>query len=161
MLQVFHRTVVAYIGTRVCVLNERILSVRTSLNCGAAFSPQELANIDQAAAEQTALEAVPGTVHETELEADDDGQVVYDVEVAGEDGKNHDFKVDAGNGEVLYQGLERTPPKPMGLLRPKALTDRGRRRKRNPLPFAPVALLPIYSRDIGHPAPGSPVSSQT
>jgi uncharacterized membrane protein YkoI len=67
-------------------------------------SPQELAKIDQAAAEKAALDAVPGTVLETELEAD--GYVVYDVEVAGDDGKTHDLRVDAGNGEILHQGLE-------------------------------------------------------
>jgi uncharacterized membrane protein YkoI len=67
-------------------------------------SLRELANIDQAAAEKAALEVVPGTVLETELEAD--GYVVYDVEVAGDDGKAHDLEVDAGNGEILDQGLE-------------------------------------------------------
>jgi uncharacterized membrane protein YkoI len=69
-------------------------------------SLQELAKTDQAAAEQAALEAVPGTVHETELETSDNGYVVYDIEVAGEDGKNHEVKVDAGNGEILHQDLE-------------------------------------------------------
>lgn len=70
-------------------------------------SLQELAKIDRAAAELAALEAVPGTVLETELEADDDNAyVVYDVEVAGDDGKTHDVKVDAGTGEVLHQELE-------------------------------------------------------
>jgi uncharacterized membrane protein YkoI len=70
-------------------------------------SLQELANIDQAAAEKAALEVVPGTVLETELEADDDNRyVVYDVEVAGDDGKIYDLEVDAGNGEILNQGLE-------------------------------------------------------
>jgi uncharacterized membrane protein YkoI len=69
-------------------------------------SLQELAKTDQAAAEQAALEAVPGTVHETELETSDNGYVVYDIEIAGEDGKNHEVKVDAGNGEILHQDLE-------------------------------------------------------
>jgi uncharacterized membrane protein YkoI len=69
-------------------------------------SLQELAKTDQAAAEQAALETVPGTVHETELETSDNGYVVYDIEIAGEDGKNHEVKVDAGNGEVLHQDLE-------------------------------------------------------
>ena len=67
---------------------------------------QELTKVDQAAAEQAALEAVPGMVHETELETSDNGYVVYDIEVAGEDGKNHEVKVDAGNGEILHQDLE-------------------------------------------------------
>jgi uncharacterized membrane protein YkoI len=69
-------------------------------------SLQDAAKIDQAAAEQAALKAVPGTVHETELETSDNGYVVYDIEIAGDDGNNHEVKVDAGNGEVLHQDLE-------------------------------------------------------
>ena len=69
-------------------------------------SLQKLAKIDQAAGEQAALKAVPGTVHETELETSDNGYVVYDTEVAGDDGKSHEVKVDAGNGEILHQDLE-------------------------------------------------------
>ena len=69
-------------------------------------SLQKLAKIDQAAAEQAALKAVPGTVHETELETSDNSYVVYDIEVAGNDGKSHEVKVDAGNGEILHQDLE-------------------------------------------------------
>jgi uncharacterized membrane protein YkoI len=69
-------------------------------------SVQEMANIDQAAAEQAALKAVPGTVHETELETSDNGYVVYDIEVAGNDGQSHEVKVDAGNGEILHQDSE-------------------------------------------------------
>jgi len=69
-------------------------------------SLDKLADIDQAAAEQVALEAVPGTVHETELETSDNGYVVYDIEIAGDDGKGHEVKVDAGNGKVLRQDLE-------------------------------------------------------
>ena len=69
-------------------------------------SLQDAAKIDQAAAEQAALKAVPGTVHETELETSDNGYVVYDIEIAGDDGNNHEVKVDAGNGEVLHHDLE-------------------------------------------------------
>jgi uncharacterized membrane protein YkoI len=69
-------------------------------------SLQKLANIDKAAAEQAALKAVPGTVHEAELETSDNGYVVYDIEVAGKDSNNHEVKVDAGNGEILHQDLE-------------------------------------------------------
>ncbi|MDQ3589531.1 MAG: PepSY domain-containing protein [Chloroflexota bacterium] len=69
-------------------------------------SLQDAAKIDQAAAEQAALKAVPGTVHEAELESSDNGYVVYDIEIAGDDGNNHEVKVDAGNGEVLHQDLE-------------------------------------------------------
>ena len=80
---------------------------------GTVFAPdqsgsslRELAKVDQAAAERAALEAMPGTVHEAELETSDNGYVVYDIEVAGDDGKNHEVKVDAGNGETLQQDLE-------------------------------------------------------
>jgi uncharacterized membrane protein YkoI len=69
-------------------------------------SLRELAKVDQAAAERVALGAVPGTVHDTELETSDNGYVVYDIEVAGDDGKMHEVKVDAGNGEILHQDLE-------------------------------------------------------
>ena len=69
-------------------------------------SLQDAAKIDQAAAEQAALKAVPGTLHETELETSDNGYVVCDIEIAGDDGKNHEVKVDAGNGEILHQDLE-------------------------------------------------------
>jgi uncharacterized membrane protein YkoI len=69
-------------------------------------SQQKLANIDEAAAEQVALKAVPGTVHETELETSDNGYLVYDIEIAGDDGKGHEVTVDAGNGKVLHQDLE-------------------------------------------------------
>src|SRR5215211_6058347 len=69
-------------------------------------SLHKLANIDQAAAEQVALKAVPGTVHETELETSDNGYLIYDIEIAGDDGKEHEVTVDAGNGKVLHQDLE-------------------------------------------------------
>ena len=69
-------------------------------------SLHKLANLDQAAAEQVALKAVPGTVHETELETSDNGYVVYDIEIAGDDGKDHEVTVDAGYGKVLQQDLE-------------------------------------------------------
>jgi uncharacterized membrane protein YkoI len=69
-------------------------------------SLQQVAKVDQASAEQAALEAVPGTVHEADLETSDNGYVVYDIEIAGDDGKNHEVKVDAGNGEILHQDLD-------------------------------------------------------
>lgn len=66
---------------------------------------QTLARIDQTTAEQAALEAVPGTVKKTELE-NENGFVVYGVEIAGNDGKAYDVKVDAGNAKVLQQEVE-------------------------------------------------------
>jgi uncharacterized membrane protein YkoI len=69
-------------------------------------SAQKLAKIDEAAAEQAALDAAPGTVHETELESSDNGYLVYDIEIAGKDGKGHEVTVDAGDGKVLHQELD-------------------------------------------------------
>ena len=66
---------------------------------------QGLAKIDQATAEKAALNAVPGQVQKTEL-GDENGFVVYDVEVLGNDGKTTDVQVDAGNGQVLGQENE-------------------------------------------------------
>jgi uncharacterized membrane protein YkoI len=71
-----------------------------------SVSAPDPAKIDEAAARQAALEAQPGKVTETELETNDSGYVVYDIELSGDDGKNHEVTVDAGNGEVLYQELE-------------------------------------------------------
>jgi uncharacterized membrane protein YkoI len=70
------------------------------------FSLHKQANIDEATADQVALKAVPGTVHETELETNDKGYLIYEIEIAGEDGKGHEVTVDAGNGKVLQQDLE-------------------------------------------------------
>ena len=75
---------------------------------------QKLAKIDQAAAQQAALEVAPGKVHETELEASDNGYLVYDIEIAGKDGKEHEVTVDAGNGKVLHQELDDESDEPDG-----------------------------------------------
>jgi uncharacterized membrane protein YkoI len=64
-----------------------------------------LAKIDKAAAEKAALDVVPGEVKKTELD-DEDGFVVYDVDVLGKDGKTTELKVDAGDGKVLAQETE-------------------------------------------------------
>jgi uncharacterized membrane protein YkoI len=71
-----------------------------------SVSAPDPAKIDEAAAERAALEAHPGNVTETELETNDSGYVVYDIEIAGDDGNNHEVTVDAGNGDVLYEELE-------------------------------------------------------
>jgi uncharacterized membrane protein YkoI len=77
-------------------------------------SLHKLAKIDEAAAERAALDAAPGTVNETELETSDNGYLVYDIEIAGKDGKEHEVTVDAGNGKVLHQDLEDEADEPDG-----------------------------------------------
>ncbi len=64
-----------------------------------------LAKIDQTAAEKAALDAVPGEVKETELD-NENGSVVYAVEVTDKDGQLQEVLVDAGDGTVLAQEAE-------------------------------------------------------
>lgn len=66
---------------------------------------QSLAKIDQGAAEKAALGAVPGTAKAAEL-GNENGSVVWEVEVAAKDGTLQEVKVDAGNGQVLAQEAE-------------------------------------------------------
>lgn len=66
---------------------------------------ESLAKIDQAAAEKAALDAVPGEVQQTELD-NENGSVVYSVEILGQDGKLQEVVVDAGDGKVLAQAAE-------------------------------------------------------
>jgi uncharacterized membrane protein YkoI len=63
---------------------------------------QELATVSQRQAEQAALGAVPGSVGETRLDAEN-GFVVYSVEINGTDGTVTEVVVDAGNATVLTQ----------------------------------------------------------
>jgi hypothetical protein len=65
---------------------------------------QKLAKIDQSTAENSALQAVPGTVKDAKLD-NENGSVIYEVVVAGDDGQTHHVKVDAGSGEVLPQDV--------------------------------------------------------
>ena len=46
-----------------------------------------------------------GEVKKTELD-DEDGFVVYDVDVLGKDGKTTELKVDAGDATILAQETE-------------------------------------------------------
>lgn len=64
-----------------------------------------LAKIDRAAAEKAALDAVPGTAKDAEL-GNENGFVVWEVEVQGSDGTLREVKVDAGNGQVLAREAE-------------------------------------------------------
>ncbi|MEJ8652866.1 PepSY domain-containing protein [Streptomyces sp. MS1.AVA.3] len=53
-----------------------------------------------------ALKAVPGTVTALDLDADRPG-LVWDADVLGKDGKWHEITLDAGNGRVLNQHVDR------------------------------------------------------
>ena len=84
------------------------LAAILALGGGAAIAAQQQGpepKIDRAAAEEAALGAFPGEVKETELEREG-GSSVYEVEIAGNDGKLREVTVDAGNGQVLGQEIE-------------------------------------------------------
>jgi uncharacterized membrane protein YkoI len=65
-------------------------------------SLQSLATTTPEQATAAALAAVPGTAGAVELD-NENGYVVYSVEVTAADGNSVDVKVDAGNGNVLAQ----------------------------------------------------------
>ncbi|MBM7607734.1 putative membrane protein YkoI [Lysinibacillus composti] len=58
------------------------------------------AQITEQEATKIALEKVPGTVNEVELE-NEDGLIVYEFEIVGEDGSEQDLDVDAKTGEIV------------------------------------------------------------
>ncbi|MEA2843807.1 MAG: hypothetical protein QOJ69_1478 [Actinomycetota bacterium] len=64
-----------------------------------------LAKISPDQAKAAALAAVPGTAGQVALE-DENGNVVFGVEITAADGTKTDVKVDAGNGTVLAQEAE-------------------------------------------------------
>ncbi|WP_209308846.1 PepSY domain-containing protein [Blastococcus sp. CT_GayMR16] len=66
---------------------------------------QALATVTPQQAEQAAVAAVPGTVGGSEL-GNENGFVVYSVEIKGTDGNVTEVKIDAGNGAVLAQEAE-------------------------------------------------------
>jgi uncharacterized membrane protein YkoI len=66
---------------------------------------QGLAKITQDQAKAAAVAAVPGDATKVELE-NEEGGVVYKVEVAGANGTRTDLVIDAGNGAVLSRETE-------------------------------------------------------
>ena len=66
---------------------------------------QSLAKISPDQARDAALAAVPGTAGKVELD-NENGNVVYSVQITDASGKVIDVKVDAGNGSVLHQDTD-------------------------------------------------------
>ncbi len=64
-----------------------------------------LATVSQAQAEQAAIAKVPGKVVVAEL-GDENGNVVWQVEVTATDSTQHEVMVDAGNGTVLSSQVD-------------------------------------------------------
>ena len=65
-----------------------------------AASLAKVATVTRAQAEQTALGKVPGAVNEASL-GDENGTVIWEVNVKAASGKDHEVKVDATTGTVL------------------------------------------------------------
>lgn len=64
-----------------------------------------LAKVERVGAEDAALKEIPGEATWTEIE-DENGYVVWVVDVTDIEGDRHEVTVDAGNGEVLASELE-------------------------------------------------------
>lgn len=83
---------------------------------GEASEAAQLASQAKITAEQAkaaALKAVPGQVAKVELD-NENGNLVYSVEVKDTQGKSIDVKVDAGNGQVLTMELGKDQEGPEG-----------------------------------------------
>lgn len=66
---------------------------------------ESLATISPDQARDAALAAVPGTAGKVELD-NENGAVVYSVEITDSSGSDIDVKVDAGNGQVVHQDAD-------------------------------------------------------
>jgi hypothetical protein len=64
-----------------------------------------LAKVERVEAEEAALKEIPGEATWTEIE-DENGYVVWVVDVTDIEGDRHEVMVDAGNAEVLASELE-------------------------------------------------------
>lgn len=73
-------------------------SIQTKNDDGAGFAGMAKISLDSAI--NAALQAVPGKVLKAELE-NENGYLVYGVEIAKADRQIADVKVDAGSGKVL------------------------------------------------------------
>ena len=58
------------------------------------------ATVTEEAAIKIALEQVPGTVEEVELE-DENGTIIYEIEIKAEDGTEQEVDIDATTGDVV------------------------------------------------------------
>ncbi|GMQ98123.1 MAG: PepSY domain-containing protein [Acidimicrobiia bacterium] len=68
-------------------------------------SLESLATVTPEQAREAALTAVSGTVGEVELE-NENGAVIYSVEITDASGSRFEVKIDAGNATVLHQGAD-------------------------------------------------------
>lgn len=87
---------------RAAETDDEAVSYRSSVTASDGAALDGLATVTPEQAAAAAASAANGTAGEVELE-NDDGNVVYDVEVTRPDGTKLEVKVDAGNATVLAQ----------------------------------------------------------
>lgn len=68
------------------------------------INPSEY-SVTKAQATEIALQKVPGTVDEVELEKED-GKVVWEVEIIAANKQEHELLIDANSGEIIKQELD-------------------------------------------------------
>ncbi len=106
-LPVFLGATLAWTGPLFAEREQKEPEIRGSISVGKAKERDypQLAKITQEQASRIALERHPGQLLKTELE-NEDGTLVYNVEVVAPDKKMSEIKVDAGNGRVLAQRID-------------------------------------------------------
>lgn len=67
---------------------------------------KQRAELSASDAAKAALDSQPGEVTKVEID-DEEGYVVYEVEIIANNGIEHDLKVDAGNGDILASDTDR------------------------------------------------------
>lgn len=71
-----------------------------SIGFAASQSSETAPNLTAQDAIEIALKEVPGTVEEVELE-DEDGKLVFEIEIVSTDGTETEVEIDAMSGDVL------------------------------------------------------------
>lgn len=71
-----------------------------------AIADAEQHNEKMQACINASLERHPGAVVEVEMEQDD-GRLLFDIDIQGKDGKTWEIECDAASGEIIEDGLDR------------------------------------------------------
>lgn len=64
-----------------------------------------MAKITMEQAKEIALRETPGTIDDADLETED-GYLVYEIDIDGNDGDEYEFIIDAGSGAILRKKID-------------------------------------------------------
>ena len=109
MLMTAKRKQLAAAGALVVALGLGMTGFAAAQDWGDVSDPQDPAKVTADAAKLAAQGAVSGTASDVKLE-NENGNVVYEVDLRGADGTETDVRVDAGNGTVLAPEREEAEP---------------------------------------------------